>query len=182
MVEAHSPSLYRKNPYPRCDRHEGSTVPDYSQFAAQCGLRSVRGPFSASGLFPDSRNYDKRPDPWTLQRTQYEGNWCLVTRVDYLVFLATPPARGIPKPDQWKASSDEPTPSAPILSQGEPDKPEQGAAPALSDKEIKALRENGLSVDVIHKQYGIPRDRIKRVNRRYRISPLPRGPKPKTSD
>lgn len=66
--------------------------------------------------------------------------------------------------------------------QGEPDKPEQGAAPALSDKEIKALRENGLSVDVIHKQYGIPRDRIKRVNRRYRISPLPRGPKPKTSD
>ena len=64
----------------------------------------------------------------------------------------------------------------------EPDKPEQGAAPALSDKEIKALRENGLSVDVIHEQYGIPRDRIKRVNRRYDISPLPRGPKPKTSD
>lgn len=66
VVEAHSPSLYRENPYPRCDGHEGSTVPDYSQFAAQCGLRSVRDPFSASGLFPDSRNYDKRPDPWTL--------------------------------------------------------------------------------------------------------------------
>lgn len=59
---------------------------------------------------------------------------------------------------------------------------EQCAASALSDKDIKALRETGMSVDAIHKQYRIPRDRIKRINKHYAINPLPRGPKPKIPD
>ena len=91
VIKTDSPNLHREDPYPRCDGHEGSTVPDYSQFAAQFGLRGVRDP-----------NYDRQ----TPQRTQYEGDWCLVTRVDYLAFLASHEACGIPQPDQWKDSQD----------------------------------------------------------------------------
>lgn len=107
-VEANSSGLDIRTPYPRCDGHEGSTVPDYSQIAARIGLRRARDSIQRTSLSSE----------------QYKGDWCLVMRADYLAFLATPAAFGIPVPDQWKATHDEP---APII-QSEPDKPEQGAA------------------------------------------------------
>lgn len=59
---------------------------------------------------------------------RFDGDNCLIRRADYLALLATPPARGIPKPDGWKAPQDEPASSAPTLPQGETDKSESGAA------------------------------------------------------
>ena len=123
VIEAYSPSLYRRTPYPRCDGHQGS--------------RS----------YPLTANYDERPSPWSLRRIPYPGDWCLVTLKDYLTFLASPEARGIPKPDGWKAPQGEPEPlpqgEPEPLPQGEPDKPEQGAAAtrqiALVEAEDAAL-------------------------------------------
>lgn len=108
VIEGHAPN------HPRCDKHQGEIVPDYSQSGLS---RRFRDPFN-----------DTRPDPWTIRQKQYKGSCCLVTRANYLSFLATPAAVGIPKPDRWKAPQGEPALSASALLHGEPDKPESGAA------------------------------------------------------
>lgn len=99
----------------RCNPHEGT--------------RTIRGIWKGyRAIFDD---------------TDFHGDNCLIRRADYLALLATPAARGIPKLDGWKAPQDEPAPSAPALPQGEPDKPEQGAAAtrqiALVEAEDAAL-------------------------------------------
>lgn len=92
-------------------------------------------------------------------------------------------------PDAWR------TPAAPApqataepapVPQNEPDQPEQGAVaapkPRLSDKEILALRQQGLSNEQIQAEYGISKHRITRINKNYGIERLTPGPKPKGSD
>lgn len=59
-----------------------------------------------------------------LTEQRWEGDNCLVRRADYLAIHTTPAARGIPAPDWWQAPQGAPAP----LHQGEPDKPDQGAA------------------------------------------------------
>lgn len=149
------PPIANGEQWERCNPHEGT--------------RNVRGIWRGfHAIFDD---------------TDFDGDNCLIRRADYLAFLATPAARGIPKPDGWKAPQGEPAP----LPQGEPDKPESGAAinkpekRRLSDKEILALRQKGLSNEHIHKEFGVPKDRITRVNKSKGVTPLAPGPKPKVS-
>ena len=104
--------------------------------------------------------------------TDFHGDNCLIQRANYLTLLATPAALGIPKPDGWKAPQSEPAPTAPTLAQGAANRA------VHSDREILEMRKSGLSVDAIHSQ-GIPRDRIKRVNKKNKIPKLPPGPKPR---
>ncbi len=105
------PPIANGEQWERCNPHEGT--------------RNVRGIWRGfHAIFDD---------------TDFDGDNCLIRRADYLAFLATPAARGIPKPDGWKAPQGEPAP----LPQGEPDRPEQGAAAkrqiALAEAEDAAL-------------------------------------------
>lgn len=161
------PGAYEENPWRRCTPHAGTRT-----------TREIRPGYR-------SRYADM----------SWHGDNCLVRRVDYLVLLATPEARGIPFPDWWKAPQSENTPAGSNdnlrlsennyqlspLPQGEPDKPDQVEKSRLSDKEILALRKQGLSNDFIHNQYGVPRYRITRVNKKYEVPQLNPGPKPKVS-
>ncbi len=106
----------------------------------------------------------------------------LIDRDDYRTWRA---AQSDPPEDSFiRFWLDDPDQGEPRQSEaGELAPPPQGEpAHVLSDRDIKTLRDAGQSVDAIHEQYGIPRDRIKRVNKRFGIHPLSRGPKPKTSD
>lgn len=108
---------FLQNPFPRCEGHEPH--PRFGQNTRDGRMGNFAGGF-------------KRVASW-------EGDNCLLTRADYLAFLALPDARGIPAPDWWQAPQGEPAP----LPQGEPDKPEQGAAAkrqiALVEAEDAAL-------------------------------------------
>lgn len=86
-------------PWERCNPHAGT--------------RSIRGIWKGfHAVFDD---------------TDFDGDNCLIRRADYLAFLTFPEARGIPKPDGWKAPQGEPAPSAPALPQSPPDKSKTGA-------------------------------------------------------
>lgn len=113
VIKISWPSDHTEHLYPRCDGHKGSITPDYSQLG---GL--YRGPKNPFDPFSD---YDRPYEPPTHRRTQYKGDWCLVTRADYLAFVESPAAHGIPFPDSWKSSQVEPAP----LSQSKPDPPER---------------------------------------------------------
>lgn len=116
-VEANWSGIYIRTPYPRCDGHKGSTVPDYSQIAARIGLRRAHNSIQRSLLLLE----------------QYEGDWCLVTRADYLAFVKSPAAHGIPFPDSWKSSQGEPAP----LSQSKPDPSERQETAAKRETEAQ---------------------------------------------
>ncbi len=128
VIESSWPSYHTEHLYPRCDGHKGSITPDYSRLG---GLyRGSHNPFS---------DYNRPYEPPTHWRTQYKGDWCLVTRADYLAFVESPAAHGIPFPDSWKAphgervaqletSAEKPEGLPLLVSQSEPDRPEKGVA------------------------------------------------------
>jgi len=93
---------FLQNPFPRCERHEPR--PRFGPNTRDAMLGKLAGGF-------------KRVASW-------EGVNSLIWRADYLAILATPAARGITAPDWWKAPQGEPA----TLHQGEPDRPEPGAA------------------------------------------------------
>lgn len=103
--------LANSEQWERCNPHEGT--------------RNVRGIWRGfHAIFDD---------------TDFHGDNCLVQRADYLAFLATPAAFGIPVPDQWKATHDEPAP----IFQSELDKPKQSTAILRNSrrKRVDALAE-----------------------------------------
>lgn len=140
VIESSWPSYHTEHLYPRCDGHKGSITPDYSQLG---GLyRGSHNPFDPFSAFSD---YDRPYKPRTHWRTQYEGDWCLVTRADYLAFVESPAAHGIPFPDSWKAphgervaqletSAEKPEGLPLPVPQSELDRPGQGAAKSQKRK------------------------------------------------
>ena len=106
---------FLQNPFPRCERHEPR--PRFGPNTRDAMLGKLAGGF-------------KRVASW-------EGVNSLIWRADYLAILATPAARGITAPDWWKAPQGEPA----TLHQGEPDRPEPGAAESRKRKRVDSLAE-----------------------------------------
>lgn len=84
----------------------------------------------------------------------------------------------------WRRAN-APTPSEPCfieewLVAQNPAQP-KSETPRLSELDIKKMRESGMSREKIHEEYPIiSKHRIGLVDKRFKIQPLPPGPKPKS--
>lgn len=165
---------------------------EYPTGAPEAFRRALRAAIAYGDLEAREREYIKlqpaisgrMEEPWTFRPRPVRTIEPFIKRETYRAWRAQCPASllsPLSQVSKWLGAPALPQGEPEPLPQGEPDRPERVEKPRLSDKEILTLRNQGLSNDFIHSQYGVPRDRITRVNKKYEVPKLNPGPKPKGS-